>query len=78
MNNLDDVQQKMSDLYAAVESGAMELKQADSLANIAGKYLKAEQLKLAKEVFRSQRGQQLFPSAQQLITSGKRDERRSA
>jgi hypothetical protein len=51
MKNLDDVQAKMSDLYTQVESGAMDLKQADSLANIAGKYLKAEQLKLAKEVF---------------------------
>ena len=53
MNSLDDVQLKMSALYEQVESGAVELKLADSLANIAGKYLKAEQLKFAREVFRS-------------------------
>lgn len=55
MNSLDDVQSKMSALYEQVESGAVELKLADSLANIAGKYLKAEQLKFAREVFRSNR-----------------------
>lgn len=53
MKSLDDVQKKMASLYAQVESDEVDLKKADSLANIAGKYLKAEQLKLAKEVFAS-------------------------
>jgi hypothetical protein len=69
MNSLDDVQLKMSALYEQVESGAVELKLADSLANIAGKYLKAEQLKFAREVFRSNKPMQ-FPSAEQLTIAG--------
>jgi hypothetical protein len=51
MKSLDEVQEKMAALYEQVESGAVERKVADSLANIAGKYLKAEQLKFAREVF---------------------------
>jgi hypothetical protein len=69
MKSLDDVQKKMSALYEQVESGAMELKQADSLANIAGKYLKAEQLKFAREVFcdgKLRAPIPSFPSAHQL------------
>lgn len=74
MNSLDDVQEKMSALYDQVESGAVELKLADSLANIAGKYLKAEQLKFAKEVFRSNKPLP-FPSAQQLLVTGGKSKR---
>jgi hypothetical protein len=72
MNSLDDVQVKMSALYEQVESGAVELKLADSLANIAGKYLKAEQLKFAREVFASNKP---FPSAQQLLVAGEKSKR---
>lgn len=55
MKSLEDVQQKMSALYDQVESDQVDLKKADSLANIAGKYLKAEQIMFAKEVFRNNR-----------------------
>jgi len=41
----------MSILYDQVKGGEIELKAAAELANIAGKYLKAEQLKLAREIF---------------------------
>lgn len=72
MKSLDDVQAKMSTLYAQVDSGEIELKKADSLANIAGKYLKAEQLKLAREIFVSGQvvplTQPTFPSSEQLTT----------
>jgi hypothetical protein len=77
MNSLDDVQQKMSALYEQVESGSVELKLADSLANIAGKYLKAEQLKFAREVFRSNKPP-MFPSAQQLLVAGEKSGKRAA
>lgn len=53
MKTLTDVQQDMSDLYEAVKDDSVELKKAGELANIAGKYLKAEQLKLAREIFTS-------------------------
>jgi hypothetical protein len=51
--SLNDVQNDMSVLYEEVRSGALELKTASELANIAGKFLKAEQLKLAREIFSS-------------------------
>jgi hypothetical protein len=41
----------MAILYEEVRSGSTELKTAAELANIAGKYLKAEQLQLAREIF---------------------------
>jgi hypothetical protein len=46
----------MSELYDGVKSGGTELKTAAELANIAGKYLKAEQLQLAREIFMGQLG----------------------
>lgn len=49
--SLKDIQKDMSELYEQVSTGAMELKTAAELANIAGKYLKAEQLILAREIF---------------------------
>jgi hypothetical protein len=55
MKTLTDIQSDMSDLYEAVKDGSTELKMAGELANIAGKYLKAEQLKLAREIFVSHR-----------------------
>lgn len=53
MKTLNDVKSDMSALYDEVLSGRCELKQAAELANIAGKYLKAEQLDLAREIFLS-------------------------
>lgn len=51
MKTLDDVKDEMSKLYDHVANGTCDLKNADTLANIAGKYLKAEQLQLAKDIF---------------------------
>ena len=51
MKTLDDVKQDMSTLYDEVRGGTVELKTASELANIAGKFLKAEQLQLAREIF---------------------------
>jgi hypothetical protein len=48
---LDDVKADMSELYEQLRAGTCEVKLASELANIAGKYLKAEQLKLAREIF---------------------------
>ena len=53
MQTMDDVKAAMSKLYGELDSGAIELKTAAELANIAGKFLKAEQLMLAREVFSS-------------------------
>ena len=49
--SLDDVKSDMSALYEALLAGAVDVKLASELANITGKYLKAEQLKLAREIF---------------------------
>lgn len=51
MNSLKDVQKEMSALYKEVREGRTDLHTADSLANIAGKFLKAEQLQLARDIF---------------------------
>lgn len=51
MKTLNDVKQDMSTLYDELKAGAIELKAASELANIAGKYLKAEQLELATAIF---------------------------
>lgn len=48
---LSDVKFDMSELYEGVKAGNVDLKLAGELANITGKYLKAVQLELAKEVF---------------------------
>lgn len=48
---LDDVQDDMSELYEDLKSGKVERENAAELANIAGKFLKAEQLKLANAMF---------------------------
>jgi len=53
MKTLDDIKLDMSVLYEAVNDGSVELKTAGELANIAGKFLKAEQLQLAREIFTS-------------------------
>ncbi len=51
MKNLCDIKQDMSELYEALKAGTVDLKVASELANISGKFLKAEQLHLAREVF---------------------------
>lgn len=51
MKTLDDIKLDMSKLYDEVNAGTTEIKTAAELANIAGKYLKAEQLQLAREIF---------------------------
>lgn len=63
MKTMDDVKADMSDLYEAVRTGQTELHTADSLANIAGKFLKAEQLQLAREIFVEEK-QRLLPAPQ--------------
>lgn len=59
MKTLDDIKLDMSMLYDQVNSGDTELKTAAELANIAGKYLKAEQLQLAREIFMGQLGKNI-------------------
>ena len=51
MKTLADIKQDMSDLYDALILGEIDVKTASELANISGKYLKAEQLDLAREIF---------------------------
>ena len=53
MKTLSDIKQDMSDLYEQVRAGQVDLKTAGELANISGKFLKAEQLQLAREIFLS-------------------------
>lgn len=56
VKTLDDVKRDMSELYEMVKSGSEDLRRASELANITGKFLKAEQLKLAREIFAANRG----------------------
>lgn len=51
MKTLEDIKQDMSDLYEDLKSGKTELKMAAELSNVAGKFLKAEAILLAREVF---------------------------
>jgi hypothetical protein len=51
MKSLTDIKQDMSDLYDQLKAGEVDLKVAGEMANIAGKFLKAEQLELATAVF---------------------------
>jgi len=51
MKNMSDVRQQMSDLYDQLKAGEIDLKTAGELANITGKFLKAEQLELARDIF---------------------------
>lgn len=59
MKTLADIKEDMSLLYDQLRAGNVELKQAAELANIAGKFLKAEQLELAREIFISSRGRRI-------------------
>ena len=51
MKSLNDIKQDMSTLYDQLSKGEVDLKTAGELANIAGKFLKAEQLDLATAIF---------------------------
>lgn len=62
LKTLEDVQRDMSALYEEVRTGRTDLKVGAELANIAGKYLKAEQLKLAREIFTRQIGERALAS----------------
>jgi hypothetical protein len=53
MKTLNDIKQDMSELYEALKMGEVDIKIAGELANISGKFLKAEQLQLAKEIYLS-------------------------
>lgn len=59
MKNLNDIKQDMSNLYEALLIGSIDLEVASELANISGKFLKAEQLQLAREVFVENRAKPL-------------------
>lgn len=61
VKSLQDIQKDMSELYEQVRSGAVDLKAACELANIAGKYLKAEQLILMREMFLSRNTRRFLP-----------------
>jgi hypothetical protein len=52
---LNDVKSDMSALYEELRGGKVEIKVAAELANITGKFLKAEQLQLAREIFENNR-----------------------
>jgi hypothetical protein len=51
MKTLETIKYDMSVLYEQVRTGEVDLKLAAELANITGKFLKAEQLQLAREIF---------------------------
>jgi hypothetical protein len=70
VKTLEDIKRDMSTLYDEVRAGKVELKTAAELANISGKYLKAEQLDLARTVFLSSQPTPEFPSAAQLVAAG--------
>ena len=59
MKTLTDIKQDMSELYDALKAGEIDIKIAGELANISGKFLKAEQLELAKDIFMSNRSRTL-------------------
>ena len=59
MKTLTDIKQDMSELYDALKAGEIDIKIAGELANLSGKFLKAEQLELAKDIFMSNRSRTL-------------------
>lgn len=69
MKTLNDIKADMSRLYDELEAGSCELKTASELANIAGKFLKAEQLDLAREIFLSGRPQRVAHEAVEQIAN---------
>lgn len=51
MKNLNRIKSDMSELYEQLKTGEIDIKTASELANITGKFLKAEQLQLARDIF---------------------------
>lgn len=51
MKTLDDIKRDMSHLYESLKSGETKREDAAELANVAGKFLKADQLQLARQIF---------------------------
>ena len=70
MKTLDDIKVDMSELYDGVQGGKTDLKVAAELANIAGKYLKAEQLQLAREIFLGHLGKKVVDAGAELLVLG--------
>lgn len=54
MKTLDDIKAEMSELYDSLKSRNTKREDAAELANIAGKFLKAEQLQLARVMLEHQ------------------------
>lgn len=65
IKSLDDVKADMGALYEDLRKGDVDIKVAAELANITGKYLKAEQLKLAREIFETNRTVVLISSKEE-------------
>lgn len=59
MVSLVEIQDEMKELYAAIKQDEIDLKKADSLANVAGKRLKSESLILAREMWENPQGRKL-------------------
>ena len=55
MKTLQDIKQDMGDLYEQLKNNTIDVKSASEMANVAGKFLKAEQLILARDVFLNNR-----------------------
>lgn len=72
MKTLDDVKSDMSALYDEFKSGSVKREDAAELANIAGKYLKAEQLELARDIFEAEYGKRTLPGSTKLPREPKR------
>ena len=51
MKNLNRIKSDMSELYEQLITGEIDIITASELANITGKFLKAEQLQLARDIF---------------------------
>jgi len=51
VKTLSDIKQDMSDLYDSVRSGETDMKMADTLTNIAGKFVKADAMEFVRTVY---------------------------
>lgn len=69
---LTEVAQDMRELYQTLKDGSTKREQADSLANVAGKRLKAFQLHLADRIFEQSLGKfKPLPKPQPAIAAPK-------
>ncbi len=66
MKTLNTIKKDMSELYESLKDGKIDIKLAGELANISGKFLKAEQLELARDIFLSNKAQPMAVSAPDL------------